>query len=351
MKKTGIVKDDIFLEHIKDSGHIESPGRLLHVYEMLEAPDMAGLYTLIKPRSASKEEISWNHDINYISSIEETQNTMWVQLDMDTIANNFSWKASCLAVGGGFSLIDAIMEKKIDNGFLLCRPPGHHALHGHAMGFCIFNNIALAAYYLKNQYNLKKIMIIDWDLHHGNGTQASFYDDKEVLYISMHQYPYYPGSGAAEQIGKNEGEYYTVNIPLGAYQKDMDYANIFNLLIKPVTRQFNPEFILVSAGFDIYFNDPLGGMKVTEKGFAYFTSVLTELAEELCAGRIAFFLEGGYNFEGLADGVKAVIMECIDKSILSHDELIAFSGKKELKNPVVSRIIDIHSDKWQFELG
>lgn len=350
MRKTGIVKDHIYLEHIKDSGHIESPGRLLHVYEMLEKPDMAKLYKLIKPRMAAKEEISWNHDINYINRIEHTQKEEWAQLDPDTLSNNITWTASCFSVGGGFSLIDEIFAKNIDNGFLLCRPPGHHAIYSRAMGFCIFNNIALSAYYLKKQYNLEKILIVDWDLHHGNGTQDSFYNDNQALFISTHQYPYYPGSGSAEQSGSGKGQYYTVNIPLSARQGDMDYANIFNTIIKPVARQYKPQFILVSAGFDIYFDDPLGGMKVTEKGFAYLSRVLVDLANELCDGKIAFFLEGGYNFEGLVQGIKAVIMECIGKSILSDYELTAFTDKKDIKNPAVSKIIDIQGKKWDFDI-
>jgi len=351
MSKTGIVKDKIYLEHIKNSGHIESPERLLHVYEILEAPDMAGLYTLIKPRMATKDEISWNHNINYINRIENTQKQEWVQLDPDTLANNITWSASCLSAGGGFSLIDEIYAKNIDNGFLLCRPPGHHAVYDRSMGFCIFNNIAINTYYLKKKYNLERILIVDWDLHHGNGTQDAFYNDNQVLFISTHQYPYYPGSGSAEQTGSGDGQYYTVNIPISPGQGDMDYANYFNSIIKPVARQFHPQFILASAGFDIYFDDPLGGMKVTEKGFAYLSRVLIDLANEMCDGRIAFFLEGGYNFEGLVQGVKAVIMECIDKSILSHDEFIAFNGKKDMKNPVVSRLMEIHGEKWKFNIS
>jgi acetoin utilization deacetylase AcuC-like enzyme len=348
MKKTGIVKDSIYLEHIKDSGHIESPGRLFHVYEMLETPEMTDLLQFIKPRMATKEEISWNHDINYINRVEKTQEMEWVQLDPDTLANNVTWKASCLAAGGGLALIDEIFEKNIDNGLLLCRPPGHHAIHSKAMGFCIFNNIAISACYLKKKYNLKRILIVDWDLHHGNGTQDSFYNDKQVLYISTHQYPYYPGSGAAEQVGTGEGKYYTINIPLSAGHGDMDFANIYNLIIKPIVKQYNPQFILVSAGFDIYFDDPLGEMKVTEKGFAYLSRVLIDLADELCDGKIAFFLEGGYNFEGLAQGIKSVIFECLGQNYLLTDELNAFKAKKDSKNPVISRVMEIHGKKWDF---
>lgn len=347
MKKVGVVRDDIFLEHIKDSGHIESPRRLIAIYAMLDSIEMKDKWVDVPARLALKEELAWNHDMNYINMIEKTRERDYTQLDPDTMTNEKSWEAACKAVGGGFALIDEIMKGRITYGFLLCRPPGHHALHHRAMGFCLFNNVALGAYYLINRYNLSRIAILDWDLHHGNGTQDSFYGDDRVLFISLHQYPHYPGSGRIEQTGKDRGEYYTLNIPLPAGCGDEDYAFFFNRVIRPVLLEFKPEFILVSAGFDIFKLDPLGGMRISEKGFAYMTNVLMDVARITCNNRLAFYLEGGYNLDGLSLGVKATILELNNASILSGDELEYFKGINTNSLGVYNRILEVHGNRWK----
>ncbi|MGC9022559.1 MAG: histone deacetylase family protein, partial [Dissulfurimicrobium sp.] len=188
LKKTiGVVRDQRFLEHIPGLGHIESPERLKAVYERLDKGDAKGLYQTIAPRMAIKDELAWNHNKGYIERIEETQFHNFTQLDPDTITSNGSWQAACLAVGGVFSLLDAIFSGKFSSGLALVRPPGHHAERGKAMGFCLFNNVALGAHYARKVLGLKRVLIVDWDLHHGNGTQDSFYHDPNILYFSSHQ--------------------------------------------------------------------------------------------------------------------------------------------------------------------
>ncbi len=342
---TIVIKAHEYLEHDPGAGHPESPRRLEAIYERIGEPDISGLFSALAPREAAVEELRWNHAGAYIERIERTAGVPHFQLDPDTATSAGSWKAAILAVGGVFTAMDKINSAEADNGFALVRPPGHHAEHDHAMGFCLFNNVALGAHYARRVLDMKRILIVDWDLHHGNGTQHSFYDNNEVLYFSTHQYPYYPGSGAANQTGEGEGTGFTVNVPLSAGAGDKEYAAIFNRILTPVARKFNPEFILVSAGFDIYHNDPLGGMKVTEKGFAWLSRVLLDLAAQCCNGKILFCLEGGYNLTGLKEGTAAVIKECAGSSILSKKDISTLSEADTL-TPTASQALDIQKRYW-----
>ncbi len=342
---TGVVRDQRYLEHDPGPSHVESPQRLQAIYDRIDATSLAEEVVRIEPREASKEELAWNHTMNYIERIEATAGKPVSYLDPDTSTSPGSYLAAILAVGGLFNGIDSVMEGRIQNGFALVRPPGHHAERDHAMGFCLFNNVALGAHYLMKEHGLEKVLIMDWDLHHGNGTQHSFYSDPHVLYISTHQFPYYPGTGSVDQIGEGKGQGFTVNIPLGAGMEDADYAAVFNRVIAPVGSAFAPDFILVSAGFDTYMADPLGGMKLTEKGFAYQAHVLIELAKKVCKGRILFCLEGGYSLKGLADGVAAVLYECLGKSILDGNTLAFLKGAEDGPT-VIDTVLDIHKRYW-----
>ena len=306
--KVGIVKHDIYLEHITDDFHPENPNRLVHIYAMLHELGQEGL-VYVQPRMATHEEIALNHDASYINFVAETKGKVQRRLDPDTVTSPKSYEAACMAVGGLLQLGDALFAGEVDNGFALVRPPGHHAERGKGMGFCIFNNVAVAARYLIRKHGLKRIFIVDWDLHHGNGTQHSFYGDSDILYFSTHQYPYYPGTGAYEEIGSGEGKGYTINVPMSYGMGDGDYVYAFEEIVVPVVRRWKPEAILVSAGFDIHRSDPLGGMAVTESGFTEMTRMLMDAAEEVCKGRILFTLEGGYDLSGLTNSVKAVILQ------------------------------------------
>jgi len=213
----------------------------------------------------------------------------------------------------------------LDNGFALVRPPGHHAERDRAMGFCLFNNVAIGAHYALKNFPLQRILIVDWDVHHGNGTQNSFYEDPRVLYFSTHRYAFYPGTGAATEVGRGRGEGFTVNIPLSPGAGDPEYGIIFEKILKPVALEYQPQLILVSAGFDTHYNDPLGGMEVTERGFARMTQILMEIAAATAEGKLAFTLEGGYNFAAERRSVKAVIEELsqglpLDKTDLVEEE-------------------------------
>ncbi|MFQ6083060.1 MAG: histone deacetylase, partial [Candidatus Aminicenantia bacterium] len=258
-----------------------------------------------------------------------------VILDPDTSTCAESYQTACLAVGGVLKTIDAIMEGKIKNAFALIRPPGHHAELDRAMGFCLFNNIAVGAEYLIKKYKLKRILIVDWDLHHGNGTQHAFYHRSDVLYFSTHQFPHYPGTGRVNEVGAGEGEGYTVNIPLSPGKEDIDLLYVYQNILFPIAEQYKPEFVLVSAGFDICAGDPLGGMRITDKGFGALALELKKIADKFSGGKLLFVLEGGYDLNCLREGVKEVL-----KVLSGQTQSYVFKGeispylKKEIESVI-----------------
>lgn len=330
--KVGIVKDEIFLKHEPPYSHPENPQRLKEIYKMLpDQEDESMLF--VTPREAKDEIIALNHDPSYIEFLRETEKNPYTYLDPDTYACPYSFKAAKMAVGGLLDLVDLSMEGKIKGGFALIRPPGHHAERSKAMGFCLFNNVACGAWYLLKRYNLKRVLIVDFDLHHGNGTQRSFYESKEVLYFSIHQYPYYPGTGDLKEIGKGDGEGYTVNVPLPPGMEDGDYIFVFKEILLPLSEEFRPEFILVSAGFDAHRDDPLGGMRLTEKGYGKISRILLEIAEKCCPSKILFSLEGGYNIKALSESVRVVLSEMKKESVAEDFPL---EPKREVQERVKS---------------
>lgn len=311
MARTGIVKDQRYLNHDMGPGHPESPERLKALYQMLEEEELRGqLLENVTARAATREELELNHEPSYIDLIASTAGKPHHRLDLDTSTSAGSYEAALFAVGGFLELIHEVMRGSLDNGFALVRPPGHHAERNKAMGFCLFNNVAIGAKYALKSFSLERVLIVDWDVHHGNGTQHSFYDDPKVLYFSTHRYPFfYPGTGGAGEVGRGAGEGFTVNVPLPSGCGDPEYLSVFNLILKPIALEYRPELLLVSAGFDIHYADPLGGMEVSEKGFAKMARILMELAEATAQGRIAFVLEGGYDVAGQSRSVKAVLKE------------------------------------------
>lgn len=304
MNKTVVLKDDKCINHVTSYGHPESPRRLEAIYDMLKDDAVGNTVEIVEPREATKEELALNHSSDYIAMIEQTAGKPFVSLDPDTNTSEGSWQAAILAAGAVLQGIDLIIQGTASNGFALVRPPGHHAEKNRAMGFCLFNNIAIGAHYLLKNHHMQRVLIIDWDIHHGNGTQNAFYEMPEVLYFSTHQYPYYPGSGALQESGVQSGTGFTVNVPLSGGQGDYDYIKIFKEIVQPITEKYKPEFILVSAGYDIYCRDPLGTMNVTPDGFYMMASALKNMAASYCGGKILFALEGGYNVEGVAESVK-----------------------------------------------
>ncbi|MEW6220023.1 MAG: histone deacetylase [Thermodesulfobacteriota bacterium] len=309
MRRTAVYKDPIFLEHEPGPGHVESPARLAVIYDWLATSPLAGQLVFPAVPAAARTVVARNHSEAHIRRIEATAGRAWDILDPDTQTSERSCQAAFMAAGAVTDAVHRVAAGEFDNAFALVRPPGHHAEPERAMGFCLFNNVAIAAHAALAELGLSRVLILDWDLHHGNGTQRSFYGTDQVLYFSTHQYPYYPGSGAVEELGAGAGRGFTVNVPLPGGQGDAAFATILTELLVPVARQYRPEMIIVSAGFDICLHDPLGAMRVTPAGYRLMTRLLVELAAEVAGGRLVLALEGGYGLDGLRDGVAAVLAE------------------------------------------
>ncbi|MBM4332421.1 MAG: histone deacetylase [Deltaproteobacteria bacterium] len=348
MGRTGIVKDNRYLNHAADSYHPESPERLQAVYKMLEEPDMQDKFVEIQPRVATDEELELIHGRRYIQLVASTANRDYTMLDPDTYANRESYETAKLAAGGTLSAVDKVLNGELNNAFAFIRPPGHHAESNRAMGFCLFNNVAIAAGYSTKSYSLKKVLIIDWDLHHGNGTQHSFYERPDVLYFSAHQFPYYPGTGYVTEVGSGAGKGFTVNVPLQAGPGDAEYMQVFEEVLEPIALEFKPEIIFVSAGFDIYYQDPLGGMQVTPAGFANLAKVVLDFAKETCKGKVVFVLEGGYHLNGLRDSIKEVL-KAMRGDILSpgRDDKIREKVDRQLIDPVIRKVKEAQKPFWK----
>ena len=312
ISKTGFVYDDIYLEHKTTPGHPETPQRLVAIVERLKAKGLYSELFVLSPKPAAVQWLTTLHSPEYIERARESCQNGTRYLDsIDTPISPRSYEVALIAAGGVLTAIDAVMEKKVTNAFCAIRPPGHHAVKDQAMGFCIFNNVAIGARYIQNKYELSKILIVDWDVHHGNSTQAMFYDDPNVLYFGVHQYPFYPGTGSEAEKGSGEGLNYNINVPLPAGSGDSVYLRVFEEKLWPAALAFSPDFVLVSAGFDACENDLLGGMRLTPQGFAELTKVVKTIAEKCCEGRLVSVLEGGYG-DGLAVSAEAhirVLME------------------------------------------
>lgn len=336
MTKTGVVVDRAYLKHEPGEFHPERPERIGVLLDLAEQLDEQK-FELLPPTAATRFEIESCHSSDYVALVESTSKTNQYTLDGDTITCRDSFSVGLLAVGGLLRLLDAIAAADIANGFALVRPPGHHALRNRAMGFCLFNTIAIGARHLKRAHGAERILIMDWDVHHGNGTQEAFYDDPSVLFISTHQFPFYPGTGAMDEIGVNDGEGCTINVPLPAGCGDAEYLRVFEEIVAPAANKFEPEWILVSAGFDPHRRDPLGGMNVTEEGFGAMAEILLRLAERHADGKIAFLLEGGYDLAALQKSVAAVLNAMQQRTL--NDSPFA---KSEKIQPLIRRIRQIH---------
>jgi acetoin utilization deacetylase AcuC-like enzyme len=316
---------------------------------MVEEEEMKGrLLGKVKPRPSTREELEMVHSPTYIDLVASTSGKPYVRLDPDTSTCAKSYETALLAAGGFLELIKVVMQVKFNNGFALVRPPGHHAEKDRAMGFCLFNNMAVGARYALKNFSLQRILIVDWDVHHGNGTQNAFYEDPRVLYFSTHRYRFYPGTGAASEVGKGEGEGFNVNVPLSPGAGDAEYGIIFEKILKPIALEYRPQLILVSAGFDIHYMDPLGGMGVSEKGFARMTQILMEIAESTAQGKLVFTLEGGYNVAAQRRSVKAVLEELSQALPLEKQGLLE-QEKKDYPQiePFILQVKEIQRRYWK----
>ena len=292
---TVIIYDDIYLKHDTGPDHPENSARIINTIEHLRSANCWQKLDIKKPRAATEAEVSAIHSTSQIEQIAEIARSGGGYLDPDTYVSSDSYEAALNAAGAPLTAIDLIMDKKVDNAFCLVRPPGHHATPEKGMGFCLFNNVAIAAKYIQSRYSLDRIVIIDWDVHHGNGTQDAFYDDPSVMYFSMHRYPFYPGTGAEEETGKDSGSGFTINIPLSYNTEPQEYLKFFEEILEKRVKPFKPQFILISSGFDAYRLDPISGLSLEASDYNKLTKLTQNVAKYCCDGRIVSCLEGGYH--------------------------------------------------------
>ena len=340
MAGTGIVIDSRYQEHQPGPGHPERPERIAVLLPLIEVA--AAEFTRVPARLASGDELALVHDGAYVEEVAATQHKPWFAFDADTPTSPQSYATACLAAGGFLALLDAIMRQHVRNGFAFVRPPGHHAERHRAMGFCLFNNVAVGAAYLRHHHGLKRILIVDWDLHHGNGTQHLFESDPGILYISAHQYPYYPGTGATDEVGRGEGTGHTVNLAFPAGFGDAEYAEAFQKIVEPIARQYDPEFVLISAGFDAHLRDPLGGMQVTESGFKAMAHTLMQIARDHSGGRCAAILEGGYDLQAIQHSAREVLA-----ALHGPGAPEAVSHQRSRATALIEHIAGVHRRYWK----
>jgi len=300
------VYDPLCLEHNRWN-HVERRERLETTMQVLRETGLPDRLVKVEATPVPMEHLLEVHLQQYIDQVRKVADEGGGNLDPDTYVNSHSYEVALLAAGGMLNLVQAVLQGRVKNGFALVRPPGHHAMPSRGMGFCIFNNVAVAAKYALKQNGLSRILIVDFDLHHGNSTHEVFDDTSEVLYFSTHQYPYYPGTGHWDSIGRGEGEGFTVNVPLPAGVGDEGYECVFDEILYPIAERYHPELILVSAGYDAHWADPLGMMQLSVEGYACLTRTLKEMAEEFCGGHLVFTLEGGYDLKALAHSIAATL--------------------------------------------
>jgi len=307
--RIGIVFDKSYLSHDNGPMHPESPDRLKSVLEAINELEAEKIN--ITPREAVIDELLLVHNQEYVEKILALETKEIIMLDPDTAFSPGTREASLKAVGGVLDAVDTVSDGKISKAFCAVRPPGHHAEPDRAMGFCIFNNITIGAAYAIRKKSYNKAAIVDWDVHHGNGTQKSFYNSKDVLYISLHQFPHYPGTGSAAETGDGDGRGYTLNIPMAAGCSDDDYRKEFKEKIIPELERFEPELLFISSGFDAHKDDPLAGMNLSTRFFGEMTDMLKEIADKFCGGKIISVLEGGYNLHALKDSIAVHLRELV----------------------------------------
>ncbi|MEE8348943.1 MAG: histone deacetylase [Acidobacteriota bacterium] len=303
----GIVLDTGFTRHLTPPGHPERPERVAALLEAFERWNRLDELVRVPTSTAQEGWIQAVHSSAHLARIKATSGKESSQLDGDTATSADSYQVALLAAGSGVTLVDALVRERIDSGFALIRPPGHHAESNRPMGFCLFNNVAVAAEQAIQKGLAEKVAIVDFDVHHGNGTQEIFYSRSDVLYLSTHQFPFYPGTGHFSETGAGPGQGFTANFPLPAGSGDSFYCTIFQDFLLPIIQQFSPQLILVSAGYDAHRDDPLAGMNLSTDGFGELVNLLNKVAREVCGGRILYLLEGGYNLSALCDAVLLTI--------------------------------------------
>ncbi len=337
-----IIYDDFYLKHDNGPSHPENAGRLLSIKKSLDGWKLKNRTITEKPREASREQVEWVHDRDYVGKIKSLSEGGTLSfLDPDTGVSQHTFKCARLAAGGGFKGMDLISgsDPGFRKFFALVRPPGHHAFPSYGSGFCIFNNIALCAKYSQKELDLKKIAIIDFDVHHGNGTQDIFYRDNNIFYISFHQYPHYPGTGSFEETGSGKGSGFNLNFPFTAGTGDPDYLISMIEIVLPLMERFEPQLLLVSAGYDSHSLDPLSSLGLTGTSYYKMAFILSCISHIHCRGKMGIFLEGGYEYGATAGGVLETIRGCLDQEDFKD------SGSKEAVRDILE--IDYGMDSPQ----
>lgn len=346
MNKTALIYDPVFLEHKTGANHPEKPERLLAILGHLKETGILSKLTQLRPRKARLDEISTVHVKDYVRELKGFTEMGGGHLDLDTVVSKNSFKAASYAAGACLTGVQKLLEGEFNNIFALVRPPGHHARSNWGMGFCLFNNLAIAARYAQ-KLGLKKVLILDFDAHHGNGIQDIFYSDPSVLYISTHNHPFYPGTGFLNDVGIGEGKGYTVNFPLSSKAGDEMFAKIFKEIVIPIVEQFKPDIIMLAAGFDAHHSDPLGGLGLTSKGYSKITKIMLELAGQLCKGRLLVSLEGGYDLIALSYSVATVINEMAGLGLKMGEPYSQAVGTAEVDQGLIKAFKETHGAYWK----
>ncbi len=318
---TAYLYSPVFLEH-EQPGHPESPERLREILSVLDKTGILSRLVALEPTPATDAQITAVHAPEHLARIQDVVARGGGHLDPDTYTNARSLDAARLAAGAVVSAVDAVITGSMDNAFALVRPPGHHATHDRAMGFCLLNNVAIAARHALDAHRLERVLIVDYDVHHGNGTQDIFYRTSRVLYFSTHQYPHYPGTGHWKEIGEGEGSGFTVNVPFPPGVGDEGYQRAFDDLLYPLAERYRPQLILASVGFDAHWRDPLAMEDLSISGYVSLARTLVDIAREMCAGRMVFVLEGGYDLAVVSQGTAATFR--------------ALMGDREIPDPIGS---------------
>ena len=338
--KTALLYSPVFLEH-KEEGHPESPERLRTTMRVLKETGILARLVALDPVPATDAQLQAVHTPNQVARVKQLVARGGGHFDPDTYANARSLDAARLAAGAVVRAIDAVMQHKVDNAFMLGRPPGHHATRNRSMGFCLFNNIAVGAQHAMDAHGLERVMIVDYDVHHGNGTQDIFYDTARALYFSTHQFPHYPGTGDWDETGIDDGRGFTVNVPLPTGVGDDGYQRVFDDLLAPLAERYHPQLILASVGFDAHWRDPLAMELLSIAGYASLARTLVDLARDLCDGRIVFALEGGYDLDVIAHGVAATLRVLLGEADIT-DPLGASPRGERAIDDLIEHLLGVH---------
>ncbi len=338
---TAYLIDDRLLLH-DDATHPENAQRLRAISEALETSGLQHELARLEGRFATTEEVAAVHHRQMLERTERLATFGGGRLNLDTYLVPESWEVALLAAGTVVRAVEAVLAGEVSNAFALVRPPGHHATPSTAMGFCLVNNVAVAARAARTQLGLQRIAIVDWDTHHGNGTQDIFYDDPSVLYVSSHTYPFYPGTGHWREIGTGAGNGTTLNIPLPPHAGDEAFVHVYEEIVLRAVRRFDPQLIIVSSGYDCHWADPLAPMQMSVVGYTRLAQMILSLADEVCDGRLVLALEGGYSYEALAAGVVATLQVMRGRPELARDPLGAQPEVELDLQPLIAYLQQFH---------